>query len=174
MKLTIHEIAQSLYLPLSTVRRWIRQGRIPIHKSGSDYVFSEAILSKWAAACNLSFSPPQKGIEKKQDFELENLFSAMKRGGVFHNVQGDDVTKVLKSAVNKINVLSDNTKEKLYDLLLERENITSTGIGKGVAIPHPRTPLAHANYSPIISTFFLEKPIDFAAVDLQLWHSTDL
>jgi PTS system nitrogen regulatory IIA component len=165
MKLTIHEIAQSLYLPLSTVRRWIRQGRIPIHKSGSGYVFNEAILSKWAAACNLSFSPPKKDIEKKQGPELENLFSAMKRGGVFHNLQGDDIPGVLKSAVNKINVLSDNTKEKLYGLLLEREKITSTGIGKGVAIPHPRTPLADADYNPVITTFFLEEPIDFAALD---------
>jgi PTS system nitrogen regulatory IIA component len=165
MKLTIHEIAQSLYLPLSTVKRWIRQGRIPIHKSGSGYVFNEAILNKWAAACNLTFSPPQKGIEKIQEFELENLFSAMKRGGVFYDLKGDDIPLVLESAVNKINVLSDNTKAKLYNLLLERENITSTGIGKGVAIPHPRTPLANSNYNPTITTFFLEKPIDFAALD---------
>ena len=165
MKLTIHEIAQSLYLPLGTVRRWIRQGRIPIHKSGSGFVFNEAILSKWASAHNLTFSPPKKGPEKQQDPELENLFSAIKRGGVFYDVKGDDVASTLKVAVENINVLNNHSKENLYQRLLERENLTSTGIGKGVAIPHPRSFLSDADYRPFITTCFLEKPIEFAALD---------
>lgn len=165
MKLTIHEIAQSLYLPLGTVRRWIRQGRIPIHKNGGDFVFNEAILSKWASAHNLAFSPPKKGPEKQQDPELENLFSAIKRGGVFFDVQGDDVASTLKAAVENINVLNNHSKENLYQRLLERENLTSTGIGKGVAIPHPRSSLSDADYRPFITTCFLEKPIEFAALD---------
>lgn len=165
MKLTIHEIAQSLYLPLGTVRRWIRQGRIPIHKSGSGFVFNEAILSKWALAHNLTFSPPKKGPEKQQDPELENLFSAIKRGGVFYDVKGDDVASTLKVAVESINVLNNHSKENLYQRLLERENLTSTGIGKGVAIPHPRSFLSDADYRPFITTCFLEKPIEFAALD---------
>lgn len=165
MKLTIHEIAQSLYLPLSTVRRWIRQGRIPIHKSGSGYVFNESILKKWAAAHHLSFSPPQKGVKKQKDLKPENLLSAMQRGGVFHELRGNDVPAVLKSAVESMPFLADSSKEKLYERLLEREHLTSTGIGKGVAIPHPKTPLEDDNYDPIITTCFLEKPIDFSALD---------
>ncbi|UCD31881.1 MAG: PTS sugar transporter subunit IIA [Desulfobacterales bacterium] len=165
MKLTIHEIAQSLYLPLGTVRRWIRQGRIPIHKSGNGFVFNEAILSKWAAAHHLTFSPPKKGPEKQQDPELETLSSALKRGGVFYDIKGDDGASTLKAAVEHINVLDSHAKEKLYQRLLERENLTSTGIGKGVAIPHPHNPLPDANFRPFITTCFLEKPIEFAALD---------
>jgi len=165
MKLTIHEIAESLCLPMSTVRRWIRQGRIPIHKSGSGYVFNEAILKKWATAHHLTFSPPQKAVKKQQDIKVENLLSAMKRGGVFHGIRGDDVTKALKAAVDIVPVLTNNTKEKLYERLLERENLTSTGIGKGVAIPHPHSPMSDDGSNPVITTCFLEKPIDFAAID---------
>lgn len=165
MKLTIHEIAQSLYLPLGTVRRWIRQGRIPIHKSGSGFVFNEAILNKWAAAHNLTFSPPQKGHEKQPDPELENLSSAIQRGGIFYDVKGKDVASTLKAAVEDIIVLTNHSKEMLYQQLLERENLTSTGIGKGIAIPHPHHPLPDADYRPFITTCFLEKPIEFAALD---------
>jgi PTS system nitrogen regulatory IIA component len=49
--------------------------------------------------------------------------------------------------------------------LLEREHLTSTGIGKGVAIPHPHDPLKDMIKNSLISTCFLEKPIDFKAVD---------
>ncbi len=49
--------------------------------------------------------------------------------------------------------------------MLEREALTSTGIGRGVAIPHPRTPLSDALKAPSITTCFLEKPIDFNSVD---------
>ncbi len=165
MKLTIHEIAQSLYLPLGTVRRWIRQGRIPIHKSGNGFVFNEAILSKWAAAHNLTFTPPQKDVEKHQDSELVSLSSAVHRGGVFYDIKGEDVASTLKAAVEKINVLTNHSKEKVYQRLLEREYLTSTGIGKGVAIPHPHKPLQAADYRPFITTCFLEKPTEFAALD---------
>jgi PTS system nitrogen regulatory IIA component len=165
MKLTIHEIAQSLYLPLGTVRRWIRQGRIPIHKSGNGFVFNEAILSKWAAAHNLTFSPPKKNLEKHRDDELVSLSSAVQRGGVFYDVKGEDVASTLKAAVEKINVLTKHSKEKVYQRLLEREYLTSTGIGKGVAIPHPHKPLQGADCRPFITTCFLEEPTEFSALD---------
>jgi PTS system nitrogen regulatory IIA component len=62
-------------------------------------------------------------------------------------------------------VLTKTSKKELYRLLLERERLTSTGIGKGIAIPHPRDPLSDTLKNPLISTCFLENPVDFGAVD---------
>lgn len=33
----------------------------------------------------------------------------------------------------------DDRRQKVYDAVLERENVMSTGIGRGVAIPHAKT-----------------------------------
>ena len=89
----------------------------------------------------------------------------MKRGSVFHDLKGDNVAEVLSTAVENLPALSNNSKEELYKRLLERENLTSTGIGKGVAIPHPHDPMPDILEKPLIATCFLEKPIDFGAID---------
>ncbi len=165
MKLTIKEVAKCLQLPLSTVERWIRQGRIPIQRSGNNLTFTDSAIEKWAESHNLPFTKPHKDRALQEDYELENLLPVMKRGGIFRNVQGDNVPAVLQCAVNKMPALSASVKIRLYERLLEREHLTSTGIGKGVAIPHPHDPLADVIDKPLIATCFLEKPVDFAAID---------
>ncbi|HSQ86124.1 MAG TPA: helix-turn-helix domain-containing protein, partial [Desulfobacterales bacterium] len=77
MKLTIHEVAQCLRLPVSTVERWIRQGRIPIQKAGDDYLFNESTLEKWASIYKLPFSLPEKVNTEPQQTKMENLLPAM-------------------------------------------------------------------------------------------------
>lgn len=52
--------------------------------------------------------------------------------------------------------------EKILDLLLEREKLGSTGIGKGVAIPHGKL----AELKDVFCLFArLDKPIDYDAPD---------
>ena len=165
MKLSLKEVAQCLHLPLSTVERWIRQGRIPIQRGENGLIFNDSALEKWAATHNLPFTRPLKDRALQKVSRLENLLPVMQRGGVLHNVKGDDVPTVLQTAVQNISAFSGPEKPALYERLLERENLTSTGIGKGVAIPHPHDPLADVMDKPIITTCFLEKLIDFAAID---------
>jgi PTS system nitrogen regulatory IIA component len=55
-------------------------------------------------------------------------------------------------------------ERELFETLLQRERLGSTGIGEGIAIPHGRS--AHA--SRLHGLFArLEKPIDFEALDGQ-------
>jgi len=167
MKLLTNEVAKCLDLQQNTLERWIRQGRIPIHKAGSNCMFNRRILQKWAEAHNLSFLMPRAHAKKQQKYKFDKLLSVMKRGGVFYDVPGNDVNQVLGSAVELLTFLSPNDKKELYKRLVEREHLASTGIGKGVAIPHPRTQLSDAISKPLICTCFLEKPIEFDALDGQ-------
>lgn len=165
MKLPMKTVAGGLNLPVSTIDRWIRQGRIPIQRSGIDVIFSHAALEKWAATHNLPFSLNGSQANDLPPEALESLVAAMQRGKVCHRVAGTDAVAVLRSAVDCIDFLSKDIRDELFEKLIEREGLASTGIGNGIAIPHPRDPLSRPPEAPIIATCFLEKPIDFNAID---------
>lgn len=167
MKVPIQTVAGALDLPGSTIERWIRQGRIPIQRSGADVVFSQAALEKWAATHNLPFSLSGDQADDHVPETLDSLVSAMQRGKGCHRVAGEEATAVLKSAVDCIDFLSDDIRDELFEKLIERERLASTGIGNGIAIPHPRDPLSRPPETPVITTCFLEKPVNFNAIDDQ-------
>lgn len=170
MKLELSVIADCLNLPVNTIERWVRQGRMPVRRSGSVCIFKKAVLEKWAKSHNIDFKLPPKNStndEKETDKTPDNdnsLTAAMKRGGIYH-ISGETVEAVLQKAAGSISCFSKDEQATLYERLLERESLTSTGIGKGVAIPHPRTPMSDENSPTVIATFFLDKPVDFRAID---------
>ncbi len=165
MKLSMETVADALELPASTIKRWIRQGRIPIQRSGSEVVFSHSALKKWAITHNISFSLEKEQDHRKKHEFAETLVSAMKRGNVYHHVSGNDSSEALRSAVDCIGYLSPDIIDELYEKLMARERLASTGIGNGIAIPHPRDPISHPPESPVITTCFLERPVVFNAID---------
>ncbi len=165
MKFSIKELSTYFNLPSDTIERWIRQGRIPIHKNGKCYHSEKTVLKKWAETHNLSFFVPEEDSPKTQETIQETLFSAMQLGGIFHQINGKTVADILKSAADKISYLKTEDKNHLLEGLIEREKLTSTGIGKGVAIPHPRTPLSNIMEQSAITTCFLNKPVNFNSID---------
>lgn len=165
MKLTVEQVAQRLDLPASTVERWIRQGRIPVYRQGSACEFDTTALERWAATHNLVFRQAGATACRPEDPACNPLLAAMKRGGVHHDIAGPDKKGVLGALLEKEAGLSEAMRASLLEKLLERERLTSTGIGKGVAIPHPRNPLPGSVAEAAIVTGFTSRPVAFDAVD---------
>ena len=55
-------------------------------------------------------------------------------------------------------------ERRIFDVLLERERLGSTGVGQGIAIPHARLPEIDSLFGLFAR---LSSPIDFDAVDDQ-------
>jgi nitrogen PTS system EIIA component len=55
-------------------------------------------------------------------------------------------------------------ERRIYDVLTEREKVGSTGIGKGIAIPHGKMPELTRLYGVFAR---LDRPIPFEAIDDQ-------
>ena len=86
------------------------------------------------------------------------------------NIRCQESTASSKKRVieNLSQLLASNTKviseDKIFQALLERERLGSTGLGKGVAIPHARIPgLTHT----IAAMMTLTSPVNFDSADNQ-------
>ncbi|UCH95205.1 MAG: PTS sugar transporter subunit IIA [Candidatus Aminicenantes bacterium] len=164
-RLTAKEVAQLLGTPMVTVLRWAHQGKIPCKLKKDTYFFKKNEIMDWANAHDLLVKKEEDKKSKIRQEESVSLKKAVEQGGFIHNLEGSDIYSVLKHAVDKIKLPEDADRELVLDELLNREEIASTGIGKGVAIPHPRTTLNLNLQNPVIPVVFLEQPVDFNAVD---------
>jgi PTS system nitrogen regulatory IIA component len=59
----------------------------------------------------------------------------------------------------------------LYQLLVGREALASTGVGSGIAIPHPRDPVVVQVEEPSVFLCLLAQPVEFGALDGQPVHT---
>ena len=165
MHFKIEEVATLLNLPASTVQRWIRQGKIPVYSFRGEYVFLEKDLRKWAKSRGIVVAARSNEEIVKDHRHKSSLGSAMERGGVIQGVGGNDISSVLKAVVEAAPIDPSIDRNELFARLIEREELSTTGIGGGVAIPHPRTPILNGEADASITTCFVEAPIDFDAID---------
>jgi PTS system nitrogen regulatory IIA component len=165
MHFTIDEVSRLLHLPVSTVRRWIRQGNIPVYKHKGRYAFLKKDLRKWALSRGIVLAPEPQKAAVKYSAQDDRLLSAMKRGGVLREIRGTDASEVLRGVVEAAPLDPSVDRRELFARLLEREELSSTGIGRGVALPHPRSPLQTGTAEASITTCLLESPVDYGAID---------
>ena len=92
------------------------------------------------------------------------LFEALKRGGTYRT-PGSNIDEVFKALSHQIQLPEGSTPEECYRLLWEREDLCSTGVGHGVAFPHPSTPGAIPMEQAQVSCHYLTSPTDFRSFD---------
>jgi mannitol/fructose-specific phosphotransferase system IIA component (Ntr-type) len=83
----------------------------------------------------------------------------------------DAVIKELVQSLGACKRMKIATREMLADAVIERENEASTGIGKGVAVPHVKH---EAIKEPVAVVGCSQEGIDFASLDKQPVYSVFL
>lgn len=167
MRLSVKDVASLLNVSEKTVYRWIKQGIIPVYRVNEQLRFNRAELLEWATSQRIQVSPEIFLEDEISKGPLPSLSEALKAGGVAYRIGGDDKPSVLHALVEVLNLPEEVDREFLYQVLLARETLGSTGIGDGIAIPHVRNPVVLHISRPTITLCFLEHPIDFRAIDGQ-------
>lgn len=167
MQLTVRDVAKLFIVSEKTVYRWIDQKSLPGYRVNNQYRFNRAELLEWAMSHRVNVSTELFSEPESANTQLESLGEAIGAGGIYYRVNCTDKASALQAVVDLMHLPAEVDRDFLLNVLLAREEIASTGIGDGIAIPHVRNPIVLNVPQPTISLCFLENPIDFKAIDNQ-------
>jgi PTS system nitrogen regulatory IIA component len=102
---------------------------------------------------------------------VPGLTEALRAGGIFYGVEAADKPSALRAVVELLPLPPAMDRDLLLGVLLAREELASTGVGDGIAIPHVRNPVVLHVVQPLIGLCFLARPIEFGAVDGKPVHT---
>ncbi|NIP74132.1 MAG: helix-turn-helix domain-containing protein, partial [Gammaproteobacteria bacterium] len=159
-EISVKDAAELLRVSEKTIYRWIRQGVIPTIKFQGQYRFDKLELEGWARHNRIGSYPGGTGDDRHE--EPVSLVQAVELGGIHYKIEGDTPEAIYANVAALFPFsprLAPTFKETLRTTLLEREGLVSTGIGHGIALPHPRHPRDWGLGQPAVGIFFLEQPV---------------
>jgi PTS system nitrogen regulatory IIA component len=106
-----------------------------------------------------------------------SLASLIERGGIHYNVPGSNPKELLAGAIDLLPSVPSLDPQELYREILEREALMSTGVGRGIALPHPRNPMlgdGAKGGGPFVAIIFPVQPLDWNTQDGSKVHTVFL
>ena len=92
-----------------------------------------------------------------------NIISLLKPDTVMHNLDVSDKQEVLNELIDSLSsMVGEDELKAIREAVFERESIMSTGVGKGLAIPHGKAQGINDNYAAFA---LLKEPVDYEAID---------
>jgi len=129
--LTIEEVAKYLRVSERTVYDWAQKGEIPSGKIGTVWRFKKSEIERWVNE-RLSSNRPVAFISS---VKIQNIISPDRI--LFLNYPSKRHSLIALSE-NLSTAPQIKNRQELISEILRREELMSTAIGKGIAIPHVR------------------------------------
>jgi len=178
MDLKIKDVAGLLNVSETTIRRWLKDGKIPAYLLNHQYRFSRNEIEDWMLKCKLNkggfppfgekqIYPPldEAPVIQKGGMQQFSLYRAMHKGGVLIDVPGKTKEQIIKNAMHKVASRIGLDPDVMTELLLDREALIPTALNNGIALPHPRDTVLKIPGSDLVITVFPQKPIEYGALD---------
>ena len=129
--LTIEEVAKYLRVAERTIYDWAQKGEIPAGKIGTVWRFKKSEIERWVnQRLSLNSLMSHTGA-----VHIESVISPDRIVFLDHAAKRD---ALLTLADNLATAPQIKNREELSSEIIKREELMSTAIGKGIAIPHVR------------------------------------
>ena len=132
--LTIEEVAKYLRVSERTVYDWAQKGEIPSGKIGTVWRFKKSEIEKWV---NDRLTSSARPTTNSSVVQVKNILSPDRIVFLNHSTKHD---ALLELANNLSTAPQVKNAQELSMEILKREELMSTAIGRGIAIPHVRLP----------------------------------
>lgn len=167
MNLSVRDAAKLLQVSEKSIYRWIKQELIPAYRFQGQHRFNRAELLEWATSRRMGIAPEAFTEPESAAQPLPTLTESLENGGIIYRLHGTTRNEVLENLVSELRLSEDVDRNYLLKVLIAREELSSTGIGDGIALPHPRQPMLTHVHQPMVTLAFLEKPVEFNSLDGQ-------
>ena len=130
--MTVEDVASYLRVAERTIYDWAQKGDIPCGKLGASWRFRRTDIDKWLETKFLDKSSMKNSDPiLPEDVLCEDMIE------IYHgNINKNDILTNLVELISKSKNVSD--KKELLEGIFKREELMSTGIGLGIAVPHVR------------------------------------
>ena len=129
--LTIEEVAKYLRVSDRTVYDWAQKGEIPAGKIGTVWRFKKSEVENWVNARLSSDASKPAEIQ----VQVRNILSPDRVVFINHTSKHDALVELADVLATAPQVKDG---QELTQEILKREELMSTAIGRGIAIPHVR------------------------------------
>ncbi|GHV77864.1 PTS fructose transporter subunit IIA [Spirochaetia bacterium] len=154
--LTIDEVAKYLRVSERTVYDWAQKGEIPSGKIGTVWRFKKADIEKWVndRLSIHNMASPTEAVA------VENILSPDRILILNYSTKRD---VLLALANNLATAPQVKNRQELVTEILKREELMTTAMGRGIAIPHVRL----ASVTDLVVSVGISQTdiIDFQALD---------
>jgi PTS system nitrogen regulatory IIA component len=172
MQLTTRDAARLLGVSETTLYRWLKSGELAATRVNDQYRFNRVDLLEFAAARNLDVPAELLEGDDGPAPGRPSLAAAVRAGGVHRGVPaGGTKSATLRAVVDRLPLPRAADRDLLHRVLLAREVLGSTGLGNGIAIPHPRNPIVLRVGAASASICYLDRPVEYGALDGQPVHT---
>jgi PTS system nitrogen regulatory IIA component len=129
--LTIEEVAKYLRVSERTVYDWAQTGEIPAGKTGTVWRFKKLEIEKWVNdRLSVSQLAPQATI-----IQIDTIISPDRILFLNYSTKRDALMALANNLAAAPQV---KNRQELVGEILKRDELMSTAIGRGIAIPHVR------------------------------------
>lgn len=90
------------------------------------------------------------------------LADLLRQDAIIPALKVNSKKQLLQELAAKASKLTGHTEREIFDVILQRERLGSTGVGHGIAIPHGKLTKLDAIFGLFAR---LEAPVDFEALD---------
>jgi nitrogen PTS system EIIA component len=174
--MTLEELACMLGADPRRLERMAQTGEIPCQKVGGQLRFNRATVTEWLQQNMSKFKEEHlaevdAGITAHREARPDELIISplLRPEAVTTNLGSrtkDSTLRHLVALAQKTGLVYDH--KELLEAVMFREELCSTAIADGIAIPHPRRPVPYAIASPLLVVARTSQGIGFGAPDGKL------
>jgi PTS system nitrogen regulatory IIA component len=166
----LEELATYLHRDVREVSKLASRGHLPGRKVGGEWRFARAEINHWIETQMHAYTEQELAtLEKVRDrpgLEQPLLTSILSEATMAVPLLANTRASVLKELVS----LAEHSwnvydPEAVLTAIKQREEMGSTALGSGVAIPHPRRPLPNALGDHVIAFGKTPRGIPFGGAD---------